>query len=83
MKSWFDLVFNCFTDERDRFGATASMRWLQDPEKEMLREMRARTLFPAERSQQVPVGTQIIRAWPCRQNTTGSLDCFEFCSFTA
>ena len=79
----FYFVWNCFADEQhvcpfevDR--DSISLRCLQESEKEMLREMRARALFPAERYQQVPVGTQIIRKRPCRQTTTGSLDSFKF-----
>jgi hypothetical protein len=54
------------------------MRWLQDPEKEMLREMRTRALFPAERSSEVFVCTWSIRKWQCHQITTGLLYCIYF-----
>jgi len=72
------LAWNRFTDHEPSIEVRTCLRCLQGPEKEMLREMRACTLFPAERSRQVPVGTRIIRKWPCRQTTTGSLDCCKF-----
>lgn len=73
-----DLLFcNCFSDNRYRLqagtGALIFVCRLQNPEKEMYREMRSCAIFPAGRGQEVHASSQSLRKWTGHQITAGSI----------